>query len=144
MARKNKIHKTQDGVNYVTQPYAYKPEYCDMLVKHMAKGFSYQSFAGEIDVCFKTLYNWEKDFPAWKAAKERGNPKNLKIMEAFGLKAMSGGSKGISSAIYCFTMKNRYPEIYKDVTEIIHKNIPEKITPEEAAKAYDKVTHDKS
>lgn len=140
---KRKTHVMQDGIKYVTMKPKFKVEYCERLQKHMAKGFSYQSFAGEIDVCFKTLYNWEKEFPCWKEAKEKGTPKNLKIMEAFGLKAMSGGSKGISSAIYCFTMKNRYPEIYKDVTEIIHTNIPATATLEEAAAAYDKLTHDK-
>ena len=138
-ANKLKVKKTAAGVDYTTCPTLYKPEYCKQLIAHMGKGFSFQSFGADAKVSFKTLYNWEKEYPEFAQAKEDGLAANLKFMEKCGIEAITGGAKGVSAAIFCFTMKNRYPEIYKETVEVTHK-VPENVTPEQAAAAYDKVS----
>lgn len=52
------------------QPTKYKVQYCEELIEHMARGYSYTSFAGKIRVDEKTLFNWEKENEAWATAKE--------------------------------------------------------------------------
>lgn len=54
------------------QPTKYKIEYCDQLIEHMEKGFSFESFGGKIRVCSKTLYNWSDTFPEFLQAKRMG------------------------------------------------------------------------
>ena len=100
------------------QPTAYKPEYCQMLIDHMSEGFSYESFAGKIDVARKTIYNWERDFPEFLHAKEIGFDKSRIFWENLGVKhilnesesspGVGSSSRSLNSSVWIFNMKNRF------------------------------------
>ncbi len=73
------------------QPTKYREEYCDMLVKHMAEGGSFESFAAIVDAGVSTLWVWTEAHPMFLDAKLRGEPKAYKWHEDLA-KAMATGS----------------------------------------------------
>ena len=98
------------------QPTTYREEYCDALVKHMAEGFSFETFAATIDTHRDTLYNWCKLFPDFSDAKKEGMDKSQVYFEKLGKAAMLGKIDGFSSAVWIFSMKNRFR--WQDKVEI--------------------------
>lgn len=75
------------------RPTAYSEEFCEMLVEHMSKGFSFKSFAGKIDVCGDTLYEWVKQHEAFSDAKSRGEQKSRLFYEGKGLEGLFSTSE---------------------------------------------------
>jgi len=126
-------------------PSKYKEEYCEQLIKYMAKGLSYPAFAGSIGVCFDTLYNWETMYPDWVKAKKIGEAANLEKMEQLGMLAMHGKIKNFSASVYIFTVKNRHYNHYKETSEVTIKSaaLPKDATQEQLAEAYDKMVSQK-
>ena len=61
----------------------YRPEYCQMLYKHLATGKTIYTFVGDnnIDVDTRTLYRWKDQYPdferAWNNGKITGKGKFL-------------------------------------------------------------------
>ena len=96
------------SVNGLGRPTKYFPEYCFMLVDHMEMGFTYEAFAGVINVGIKTLYQWEQAFPEFAQAKEIALAKGRYTIEAIGLKAMSGQLENFVTTVWIFHMKNRF------------------------------------
>lgn len=90
------------------RPTKYKPEYCELLLTHMGKGFSYDSFAGVVGVWKDVLYDWEKKFPEFSHSKKKGRAAGLKTMEAMGLAGAMGKIKNFNLGAWCFFMKNVY------------------------------------
>lgn len=93
------------------RPTKYKPEYCEMLLTHMASGFSYLSFAGVVSVNYDTLYEWEKVHEEFSEAKKNGLAKNLHHWEQLGYQGMWHGGKdqpSFNSTLWIFNMKNRH------------------------------------
>lgn len=105
---------------YVTgAPTKYNPEYCQMLIDHLASGLMYESFAGVLGISIDTLYEWEKRHAEFSEAKRVGWPKGYlqwdKINKAIcsGMKTkMADGRildpRNIPTAIFIFNMKNRF------------------------------------
>ena len=58
-------------------PVKYKPEYCDMLIDFMSKGYSVEAFCGHINTTFETMYRWLKhpDYGEFRQAKKIGEGK---------------------------------------------------------------------
>ena len=50
----------------------YKPEYCQMLIDHMSKGYSFESFAGKIGRGVRTIYEWREKFEEFQDACSAG------------------------------------------------------------------------
>lgn len=94
------------------RPTKYLEKYCEELIDHMTEGHSFESFAGTIKVSFDTLYEWLKVHPEFSEAKKIGHGANLKTMETLAL------TDGMKCAKWIFTMKNRYPAMYRDRQEI--------------------------
>jgi len=125
------------------RPSDYRQEYCEALIKHMAEGNSFWSFASVVSVCFKTLGNWCNEHDEFLQAKNIGLAKLL----AFDEKVARAGSTGqlkrhaktikttkhneetgesvtteeqifdaanFSQTYQIFLMKNRYPKLYRD------------------------------
>lgn len=90
------------------RPTKFKEEFCDMLVEHMAEGYSYESFAGVISVTRSRLYVWEKEYPIFKDAKFLGREKCLLFWERIGRAGAMGEIKGFNCATWIFQMKNRF------------------------------------
>ncbi len=91
------------------RPSKYKPEYCAMLIEHMAKGFSYETFGAIIDVVKTTIYTWEQEYPDFLDAKKKAFAKCQIFWEQQGqLGLWSDKEKQLNSAVWIFNMKNRF------------------------------------
>jgi hypothetical protein len=101
-------------------PTLFRGEYCQMLIDHMAKGYSYESFAAVIDVDRSTLYAWESIHEGFSDAKKKAFEKNLLFWEKQGIDGLyseteydkntgkPSRSKSINSSIWNINMKNRH------------------------------------
>lgn len=94
----------------------YKPEYCQMLIDHMAEGYSFRSFGAVVECGRQTLYEWVNRVPEFKAAKRIGEEKGLMYYENL-LKQKHEGNKDIDTACVLFPLKTRWHEIYGDKTK---------------------------
>ena len=103
------------------RPTKYKPEFCSMLVKHFAEGYSFESFGAIADCCFDTLHEWVKVYPDFSDAKKQGKPKSLYWWETVGRGGVTGKLKGFNTATWIFNMKNRHG--WRDVQEIDATNM---------------------
>ncbi len=100
------------------RPSAYKPEYCEQLIEHMAEGLSYESFAGAVRVSRQTIYDWEKKHPSFLDAKKTGIELNLLFWEREGKKGLwstettdADGTRSsikLNTTLWIFNMKNRH------------------------------------
>ena len=102
---KDRIVKSAAG-----RPTTYKDEYCQGVIDFMAKGYSFEAFAGSIDTHKDTLYEWCKVHPKFSDAKRLGFAKAQIFWEEIGLRGMwteEGGPK-LNTGNYIFQMKNRF------------------------------------
>lgn len=95
-----------DEVKPFGRPPKYKPEYCEMLVEHMAKGKSFETFAFILNTHRDTLYEWENAYADFADAKKRGREASYHFFEELGQQGMT--SKVFHDAIWIFQMKNRF------------------------------------
>jgi len=89
------------------RPSKYKEEYCEMLIDHMERGLSYESFAAKLRVTRDCLYKWEKMHPNFLYAKKTGKELMLLFFEELGIQAMAGKIKNFPNSTYIFTVKNK-------------------------------------
>lgn len=95
----------------------YKPEYCDMLIEHMADGYSFEAFAGLLKVNRTTLYNWVALHPEFKEAKSIADERSRYWAESQ-LKEQIQGTLKSHPVPLLFFMKNRFPNEWRDRKEI--------------------------
>jgi hypothetical protein len=114
------------------RPTSYDPKFCEMLIEHMAKGYSFESFGSVTDTCKDTLYEWVKVHPEFSDAKKRATEKSRYWWESQGIdnilnkKQMTKDSEGntvlvetsLNAAAWIFNMKNRFKEEWRDKQEI--------------------------
>lgn len=116
MATKN---KKPTGKNKGGRPTNYRIEYCDKVIAHMSKGFSFESFAGEVGVCKDTLYEWVKNHKEFSDSKNIGFELNRRFWEKVGIDIATGtgvASNGNATA-FIFNMKNRFKNEWRDKVE---------------------------
>ena len=101
------------------RPPKYNPAFCQMLIEHMRGGLSYLSFAGKVEVAFKTLFEWEKDYPEFKEAKEVGMALSILWDESLLNKGTEGKVRGYNAAAHKWKMTNRYK--WSDRSEVEYK-----------------------
>jgi hypothetical protein len=91
-------------------PAAYKPEFCDMLINFMSKGYSIEAFAGHVNATVASVYRWLKhpDLGDFREAKSIGEAKQRKFWEQAGRLGLMGKIKGFNTSVWIFNMKNRY------------------------------------
>jgi hypothetical protein len=77
--------KQSGSPNAIGAPTKYKPEYCQMLIDHMAKGLSFETFAAVVDVDRDTIYHWCELFPAFSDAKLMAKEKCQLFWETLGI-----------------------------------------------------------
>jgi len=98
------------------RPQKYKTEYCQMLIDHMAEGYSFESFAGVINVSQKLMYDWCRRFPEFLYAKQQGRQKSLLKWEKLAFEGMWYDQKRpFNSTVWIFSMKNKFN--WKDKVE---------------------------
>lgn len=118
MAEKEKAPKPEGYV--FGRPTKYRPEFCQMLVDHMAQGGSFEGFAGTIRVSSEVLYDWIEKQPDFLQAKKDGFAASRKFWEDTMADQARGKINGSSTALI-FALKNRFPKDYRDRTEVKHQ-----------------------
>ena len=98
------------------RPTKYRKEYCDLLVKHMTLGYSFESFAADCKVNVDTLHEWCKRHPEFSDSKKLGSAASRKYWETIGKGGMTGKIPGFIASIWIFNMKNRFG--WRDSQEI--------------------------
>ncbi len=116
------------------RPTKYKPEYCEMLIDHMSKGFSFESFGAIINVDRTTLYHWENLFKEFSHAKGIARNKQLLFDETLLMELAKGNyGKSASAPAQIYKMKCTHQGwIEKTVVEQTNKNIEIKIDSDDA------------
>lgn len=134
---KSKTIETDEEIGTVIllgRPTKFKPEYCDMLIDHMSKGYSFESFGAVISVDRTTLYHWETLFKDFSHAKGIARNKQLFFDETV-LMALAKGEYGKSAnaSAQVYKMKCTHQGwIEKQVVEQTNKNIQINIDSSEA------------
>lgn len=117
----------------------YQSRFCPMLVDHMTKGYSFESFANRlaaiteeegkaVRVTSRTLYKWVREFPEFEEAKETGWDAGLRFYEMIlrakatgiqsdNLKKMIGDND-VSISALIFVCKTRFYKVYGDQLKI--------------------------
>lgn len=104
------------------RPSKYDPKFCDLLIKHMEEGLSFESFAAVAEVNRDTLYQWEKAHPEFSDAAKRARDAALLFWEKLGIDHIinqtdyesdgsgvkSSSTKSLNSPVWIFNMKNRF------------------------------------
>jgi hypothetical protein len=90
----------------------YKKEYCQMLIDHMSKGLSYESFAADIKCGHSTLYDWETRYPEFGEAKKQGFDAAFKFWEGLLTAKAYGLKKDIDATCVIFCLKTRFHKHY--------------------------------
>ena len=112
------------------RPTYYEQRFCELLIDHMEKGFSYESFAGLVGVSKQTIYDWEKANPDFLDSKKIGVEKSRLFWEKQGIEGIyttevfeqdENGSrstkKALNSSVWIFNMKNRFMQEWRDKQE---------------------------
>lgn len=113
------------------RPTDYEERYCEELIDHMSKGYSFESFAGKISVARSTIYEWVDNFPQFSDAKKAAFEQSRLWWEKQGIdglystteydeKGKPSLSKSINSTLWIFNMKNRFKEDWRDKVETEH------------------------
>lgn len=118
MAEKEKAPKPEGYV--FGRPTKYRPEFCQMLVDHMAQGGSFEGFAATIKVSWECLYDWLDKHPDFFQAKKDGFAASKECWENIMYQQATGKINGSSTALI-FALKNRFPKDYRDRTEVKHQ-----------------------
>lgn len=107
-------------------PYKYKPEFCNMLLDHMSRGYSFESFGAVINVVRSTLYKWCDDFPEFGDAKDIAFAKAQYWYERRLVAKVSGDfdceidAKEIDTSSLIFALKTRFKDNYSERHEHAH------------------------
>jgi hypothetical protein len=86
----------------------YKPEFDEMLIDHLSKGFSFHSFAGVVRVNYDTVFEWVKRHPSFAEAKQIGTAQSHVFWEKMGIAGTLGKINKFVPSTWIFNMKNRF------------------------------------
>ena len=130
-----------NGKRSVGRPSKYKPEYCEMLIKHMKNGGSFTTFAAIVEVNADTLHEWVKvheDFSEtkkvavrlaekwWEDASKAGMMGQVTRVKERQYDENGNVTKEIrepahfNATVWVFTMKNRFN--WRDKRELTGKD----------------------
>lgn len=90
------------------RPTKYREEYDEILIDHMSKGLSFESFGAVVDVYKEALYEWVKKHPSFANAKKTGSLKSQLFWEKIGISGTVGKINGFNNGSWIFNMKNRF------------------------------------
>lgn len=121
MTSKAKKKKKVTTANPVGRPSLYKPEYCKMLIEHMSKGFSFESFAADVNCTRSTLYEWRDQNQEFSDAFHTGNQKRLKYDESILMKCIEGKNRNGSARLLEFKLAAVHG--WRAKTEVVNQNV---------------------
>ena len=92
------------------RPTKYDPDFCQIAVDAMAKGFSKEAVAGHLQISKDTLYAWIKLYPDFSYAIKEGLELSRMFWENLGIEHVTHtkASKQLNSTVWLFNMKNRF------------------------------------
>lgn len=92
------------------RPTKYREEFDEMLIEHMTNGYSFESFAGVIEVNQDTLHEWSKKHASFSESKKIAFAKCQVFWEKMGINGLMNNPKGatLNTANWIFNMKNRF------------------------------------
>lgn len=96
----------------------YKPEYCQLMIDMMSEGKSYAAFLVAVDVIPSTALKWFVNYPEFREAKDKAILASLAYWENIGERASRGELPGANANLYKFIIKNRFPNVYRDIQEV--------------------------
>ena len=106
---KEKLDKPKPFTRPHGRPTTYKPEYCQMLVEHMATGLGFHAFGAVIGgTSLSTLQDWVKNNDDFRVAKEIGESYSLLFWERLGRAAAMGQVPNFNQTAWIFSMKNKF------------------------------------
>lgn len=115
------------------RPSKYRPEYCQMIVDHMAEGASILSFAAEIDVARSTINEWADVHEDFSDALKRAKAKCAAWWERLARRnAMTGDG---NASLVIFGLKNMAAEEWRDKQEIDHRSGDGSMSPKDHSAA---------
>lgn len=86
----------------------YDPKFCEMVVEHMSKGYTFTSFGAICKAGRPTMHEWVRDRPEFRDAVQRGQAARCKYHETLLLAAQAkkkilvDGREVIPDKISCF------------------------------------------
>lgn len=133
-----------DKNNKGGRPTEYKPEYCDVVIEKMAKGWSKTACAGFIGISRQTLYDWEKANAEFLDAIQIGESLSRVFWEGLSISHFTGipsdaelkywdelcqrypdpedrpelRAKEFSAHNWKFNMMNRFPDEWRDRKDV--------------------------
>jgi DNA-binding XRE family transcriptional regulator len=122
------------------RPTKYEESHCQLLIEHMAQGFSFESFAGLVGVSKQTIYDWQEANPQFLDSKKIGIERARLFWERMGIEniinkeTMVRDEDGniqqtktsLNSTVWIFNMKNRFKDEWRDRQEI--ETTPQQLT----------------
>jgi hypothetical protein len=105
---KKKTKKAVKKKSNAGRPTIYRPEFCQALIEHMEKGYSFETFGAAIKVSRSVTYEWAKNHPEFMEAKKVGVEYSQLFWERIGIQGTVGNLSGFSCSAWIFNMKNRY------------------------------------
>ena len=112
----SKASKEINPPREVGRPTKYRPKFCQMLIDHMADGYSFESFGAIAEVWDTTLDDWVNTIPEFSEAKTIGRRKQLYANEKLIRDVAKFGDGNATAAI--FILKNCHPKTWRDRREI--------------------------
>lgn len=105
------MSKSEKPEGYVFgRPTKYRKEFCQMLIDHMAEGFSFESFGALVDTHSRYLYEWAKKYEDFSEAKRLGNEKARVWWEKLHRKCAATGEGNATMIVWA--QKNKWPKQY--------------------------------
>lgn len=101
------------------RPTKYKRKYCNQLIEHMNKGYSFETFGAVIDVNPDTLFEWAKKHKDFSEAKHLAFNKCRLFWEKAGIEGMQNQTyrkgnvsitKSLNAHIWSMNLRARFKE----------------------------------
>lgn len=101
------------------RPSEYRPEYCEMVIEHMSKGYSLTSFAGSIRKNRNAVYEWMRTHAEFGDAVTIARSARVTELERQLLRVERGGEV----AARIFALKNADPTEWRDQKYTQHQHV---------------------
>ena len=111
----------------VGRPSKYKPEFCDLVLPFMERGYSTTALAGHLGVARSTVYLWMEEQAAFSDAVKEGMAASA-IWWEDRLRAIAMGEEG-NAASAIFGLKNRASADWRDKSEVDNTSSDGSMTP---------------
>ena len=105
------------------RPTDYRPEFCEQVIELGRQGKSRVQIAAVLDVCRKTLIEWEKEKPDFCDSMTRARELAQAWWEDQGQDGLwDSDARRLNAAAFRFQMINRFPLDWRDRVEQVVQN----------------------